>query len=245
VEWSHNGGDAERGPKAWGGIDESFVECRTGQEQSPVDIASVADADLPPLEFDYPITPLTVENTGHTIEATLPEDTNLTLTVGDDVYRLEQFHVHAPSEHTVEGKSYPAELHLVHRSEAGEIAVVGIFIESSSLPTPLIDTMLEIAGGVGEEVPMPYPETPLELLLDIEGPRSTIDRYYTYPGSLTTPPCTENVRWIVLRDIHVVDLATVDYFHDVVSGFPAYEGYANNNRPAQPLNGRQIQRSGG
>jgi carbonic anhydrase len=203
------------------------------------------EADLPPLEFSYPATRFTVQNTGHTIEATMPEASNLTLSVAGDVYRLEQFHFHAPSEHTVDGTSYPAELHLVHRSQAGEIAVVAIFVESSSLPQPLIDLVIETAAGVGEEVPMEYPESPLELLLDLEPPRATEDDYYTYEGSLTTPPCTENVRWIVFEDIHVIDLATVELFHDIVGGFPTYEGFADNNRPTQPLNGRKIERSGG
>ena len=215
-----------------------------GKEQSPVDIAKVAEKNLPPLEFSYPKVSFTVRNTGHTIEATMPEASNLTLSVGDDVYRLEQFHFHVPSEHTVKGKDYPAELHLVHRSEAGELAVVGIFVESSSLPQPLIDEVIETAAGVGEEVPMPYAESPLELLLDLEPPRATVDRYYEYSGSLTTPPCTEGVRWIVFEDIHVIDLATVDYFRDVVSGFPGYDGYRKNNRPTQPLNGRTIEHSG-
>lgn len=210
-----------------------------------MDIRGAVQADLPPLEFSYPPTRFTVQNTGHTIEATMPEASNLTLTVAGDVYRLERFHFHAPSEHTVDGTSYPAELHLVHRSKAGEIAVVAIFIESSSLPQPLIDLVIETAAGVGEEVPMEYPESPLELLLDLEPPRATEDDYYTYDGSLTTPPCSEDVRWIVFEDIHVVDLATVELFHDIVGGFPTYEGFADNNRPTQPLNGRTIERSGG
>ena len=91
---------------------------------------------------------------------------------------------------------------------------------------------------------MPYAESPLELLLDLEPPRATVDRYYEYPGSLTTPPCTEGIRWIVFEDIHVIDLATVQYFQDVVSGFPGYEGYRKNNRPPQPLNDRTLEHTG-
>ena len=241
ADWSHSSADPALAPKAWGTIDESFVACGTGKEQSPVDLTKVVDADLPPLEFSYPRVRFTVENTGHTIEATMPEGSNLTLTVGDDVYRLEQFHFHTPSEHTVRGKSYPAELHLVHRSETGELAVVGIFVESSSLPQPLIDQVIENAGAVGEEIEMPYAESPLEMLLDLEPPDATVEGYYEYSGSLTTPPCTEGIRWLVFDDIHVIDLATVGYFQDVVAGFPGYEGFRRNNRPTQPLNGRTIE----
>ncbi len=104
--WNHDPGDATRGPAAWGDLDESFEQCRTGTEQSPVDIAGAVTADLPDLVFDYPETSLTVKNTGHVIEAELPEDSDLTLTVGGDEYRLVQFHLHAPSEHTVDGEPY-------------------------------------------------------------------------------------------------------------------------------------------
>ena len=241
--WNHNPADPELGPRAWGGIDPSFELCRTGERQSPVDIAQTTAADLPPLEFSYPPTPFTVRNTGHTVEATMPEASNLTLTVGDDVYRLAQFHFHAPSEHEVDGSSYPAELHLVHESADGELAVVGVFVEPSSLPQPLIDEVIETAAGVGEEVQIADALSPLELLLDLEPPRATEDDYYTYQGSLTTPGCTENVRWIVLKDIHIIDESTVDFFHDLIAGLPDYDGYANNNRPTQPLNGRTIQRT--
>lgn len=87
--------------------------------------------------------------------------------------------------------------------------------------------------------------SPLELLLDLEPPRATVERYYTYPGSLTTPGCDEGVRWIVLQDIHIIDEGTVGFLHELIGGFPGYDGYANNNRPTQPLAGRTIQRSGG
>lgn len=243
--WNHDPADAELGPRVWGEIDESFEQCRTGDRQSPVDISGAVRADLPPLEFDYLSTPFSVENTGHTIEASMPETSNLTLTVGNDAYRLVRFHIHAPSEHTVDGHSYPAELHLVHESEAGELAVVAIFLEFSSLPAPLIDEVVETAGDVGEDVQIQAALSPLELLLDFEPPRATEERYYTYTGSLTTPGCDEGVRWFVLQDIHIIDDGTVGFLHELIGGFPGYDGYANNNRPTQPLAGRTIERGGG
>jgi carbonic anhydrase len=105
-----------------------------------------------------------VRNTGHTIEATMPASSKLTLTVGSDVYRLVRFEFHAPSEHTVDGTGYPVELHLVHESPGGEAAVVAIFLEPSSLPSPLIDEVIESAGGVGEEVPISDVFAPLSLV---------------------------------------------------------------------------------
>jgi carbonic anhydrase len=85
----------------------------------------------------------------------------------------------------------------------------------------------------------------VELLLDLEPPRATVDGYWTYQGSLTMPGCTEGVRWIVLRDIRIISDTAVSLLHDVISGFPDYGGYPNNNRPVQPLNGRGVQRDGG
>lgn len=245
--WNHDPANAELGPNAWAGIDASFERCGTGDRQSPVDIANAASADLPSLEFDYPPTPFVVTNTGHTIEATVPAASNLTLTVGSDVYRLVRFNFHAPSEHTVNGAQYPVELHLVHESQGGELAVVAILLEPSSLPSPLIDEVIESAGGVGEEVPISDVFAPLslvELLLDLEPPRATVDGYWTYEGSLTMPGCMEGVRWIVLQDIRIISDGAVSLLHDIIGGFPDYDGYPNNNRPTQPLNGRAIQRDG-
>jgi carbonic anhydrase len=244
--WSHNPADAAAGPAAWGEIDQSFEQCRTGERQSPVDLVGAVAADLPELEFSYPPTPFVVKNTGHTVEATMPEASNLTLTIGKDVYRLARFQFHAPSEHRLDGRSYPAEIQLVHESEQGELAVVGVFVEPSALPSPLIDEVIESApGDAGEEFEIADALSPLDLLLDFDPPRGVIDRYYTYPGSLTTPGCTEGVRWIVLQDIHVVDPGTVQVLHSLIGDFPGYDGYANNNRPTQPLNGRKIELSRG
>ena len=243
--WTHNPADAERGPKRWGELDEAFGRCGTGKRQSPVDISGARRAALPPLEFDYPSTPFSVRNTGNTIEAIMPTESNLTLTVGNDTYRLVRFEFHAPSEHTVEGVSYPAEVQLVHESESGEAAIVSVLVEPSSLPAPLIDLAIESAGDVGEVVQAERPESPLELVLDHVPPRGTDDRYYTYEGSLTTPGCDEGVRWFVLEIIHIIDPGTLNLLHERIGGFPGYNGYAKNNRPTQPLHGRTIQRSGG
>ena len=153
----------------WGGIDQSFEQCGTGDNQSPVDIAEAIPADLPALEFDYPPTPLVVRNTGHVIEASLPEASDLTLTVEGTEYRLVSFHFHAPSEHTLDGESYEAEVHLVHRSADGELAVVAVLLEPSGLPSPLIGQVVDAApGDAGQEVEFDEGLSPLELLLEFE-----------------------------------------------------------------------------
>ena len=123
--------DAVLGPTSWGVIDESFEACATGDGQSPVDLAGAEIVDLPELMLDYPRAPLVVENTGHVIEVPMPEEGEHTLTIGEDEFRLVQYHFHAPSEHTIDGKAYDAEVHLVHESEDGELAVVGQLLEES------------------------------------------------------------------------------------------------------------------
>jgi carbonic anhydrase len=241
--WSHDPDDASLGPTAWGEIDESFEQCVTGTGQSPVDIAGSVTADLPPLEFGYTATALVVENTGHVVEVPMPEDSNHTLTIEDDEYRLVQYHFHAPSEHTLEGEPYEAEAHLVHENDEGELAVVGVFLDEAGAPNELVDSVLANAPEeAGEEVELEEERSPLELV-PVEGSAVEVDRYYTYPGSLTTPVCSEGVRWIVLKDAVGVSPAAAARLHELIAGFPGYDGYENNNRPAQPVNDREIESS--
>jgi carbonic anhydrase len=241
--WNHNPGDTAGGPAAWGGIDPSFELCGSGDKQSPIDIAGATAAELPKLQFDYPPTALLVKNTGHAIEASVPAANDLTLTIGDAEYRLLRVEFHAPSEHALAGKSYEAELQLVHRSAEGKIAVVAVLLEPSGLPSPLLRQLVEVApADQGEQVEFDEGLSPLELFLELEAPpRAVVSPYYTYSGSLTTPPCTAGVRWIVLRDIFVIRLNTLTRLHELIAGFPGYDGYDGNNRPTQPLNGRKIE----
>jgi carbonic anhydrase len=242
--WNHDPGDATLGPAAWGEIDPSFERCMSGDRQSPVDIAEPIPADLPKLEFNYPPTPFVLKNTGHVIEASMPATSDLTLTIEDAEYRLIRLQFHAPSEHTLDGKSYEAEVQLVHRSADGELAVVAILLEPSGLPSPLIDQVVERApADEGQEVEIDEGLSLLELFLDFEPPKAVVDSYYTYPGSLTMPACTEGVRWIVFPDIYVIRLNAVEHLHELIAGFPGYDGYEDNNRPTQPLNDREVERS--
>jgi carbonic anhydrase len=243
--WNHDPGDDTAGPAGWGKVDPSFQVCTSGDRQSPVDLAGAKPADLPELEFNYPPTPFVLKNTGHVIEASLPAASELTLTIGDAEYRLVRFQFHAPSEHTVAGQSYEAELQLVHRSAAGELAVVAILLEPSGLPSPLITQVIDrVPGKAGQEVEFDEGLSPLQLFLEFEAPpRGVVERYYTYPGSLTMPPCTEGVRWMVLEDILVIRPNAVRRLGELIGGFPGYDGSEGNNRPTQPLNGREIERS--
>jgi carbonic anhydrase len=242
--WSHDPDDTTLGPVVWGQLDHSFDDCATGRRQSPIDIADTVPADLPPLELDYSAVPLVVENTGHVIEVPMPESSDLSLSIGDDEYRLVQYHFHVPSEHTVDGESQAGEVHLVHESDAGDLAVVGILLDEQQPPSPLVDAVVESAPEeAGEEVEVDREASPLELVPGDSG--SVVGAYLTYPGSLTTPGCDEGVRWIVLSSPLGMSGSAAERLHELVAGFPGYDGYESNNRPTQPLNEREVQRAGG
>ena len=242
--WNHDPSSAI-GPANWGTIDPAFERCLKGTGQSPVDISGTVKGGGPALQFGYRDNVLVVENTGHVIEVPIPADNGNTLKIGNAVYRLEQYHFHAPSEHTLDGTRYDLEAHLVHENAAGQLAVVGVFMNIGEHPNELVDEVFDNAPDVaGEETDVGVESNAKELLpgFSPDHDRGTfvITRYYTYSGSLTTPPCSEGVRWIVARDpVNVSNFSVVE-MHRLVSLFPGYGGYTNNNRPVQPINEREI-----
>jgi carbonic anhydrase len=240
--WNHDPADSARGPAAWGELDDEFEQCASGEAQSPVDLtAEELTVVLEDLEFDYPETPLTVKNTGHVIEAELPEGGEHTLSIGDDEYRLVQFHFHAPSEHTVDGRSYDGEAHLVHESDDSELAVVAVFLERNAVDSTYVPAVIESAPETaGEEVELEDERSPLELLGVLDATTAVRADYAAYSGSLTTPGCTERVSWIVTGGSLPTPDAAIDRLHELIAGFPGYDGYEDNNRPTQPLNDREV-----
>lgn len=255
---------------SWAQIDATFETCAAGTSQSPVDVGTSREAELPKLRFDYPRVPLTVENTvrvpltventGHVVEVPIPADSGATLRVGRDTYRLVQFHFHAPSEHAVNGRYYNMEAHLVHRDDAtGRLAVVGVFLDETAQSNALLDFVIANAPLEAEEehaVDATFSATGLFPGRNGRSGRdgdgrgngsgrvsATEDDYVTYGGSLTTPPCSEGVRWMVLEEPGAVSAASVERHHEVVGELPGYDGYGFNSRPVQPLNGRSVLRA--
>lgn len=243
--WSHDPADAS-GPAGWGGVDASYRQCVDGTRQSPIELGGAVRRELPPLRFDYAAAPLTVENTGHTVEVPMPEGGTHTLTVGGDEYRLVQYHFHTPSEHTVGGRRFALEAHLVHEDAAGRLAVVAVFLDRSRPASPLVESVLsEAPDAAGEETEPGSRASAASLLPGGAGNGPvTIRRYTTYGGSLTTPDCSEGVRWLVLAETLGVSGGATDRLQELVAGFPGYDGYRRNNRPTQPLNGRRVATTG-
>jgi carbonic anhydrase len=248
--WNHDP-NSSIGPFHWADI--GFPTCGQGLQQSPVNIETeqVAVRHGPPLRLEYHESELAVENTGHVVEVPIPAGIHDTLQIGSDRYELVQFHFHAPSEHAVNGRLADVEAHFVHQNSQGVTVVIGVFYRLGHRLNPLLErVLLEAPMTAGEEV-YAGEANPAELFCDVDGVNGGLNRvrvgaFYTYRGSLTTPGCTESVRWFVLINGGHVSQKALTHFHQVISLFPNYDGYPNNNRPVQPINGRVIeQRRGG
>ncbi|MEO0355135.1 MAG: carbonic anhydrase family protein [Cyanobacteria bacterium P01_A01_bin.3] len=224
-EWSYEGAD---GPEAWGGISEEFEACALGTQQSPIDLQNgdAIDAELTELEFNYQPSALNVLNNGHTIQVNYSPGS--TLTLDDQTYELLQFHFHDPSEHTVDGSSYPMEVHFVHQNaETGALAVVGVLLDIGADDNVTLQPIWDhIPSEAGPAVDVDGVDVnAAELLPD------TTQENYRYFGSLTTPPCSETVNWIVMKETVTVSFQQVEQFAAAVG---------ENARPIQTLGRRFV-----
>jgi carbonic anhydrase len=217
------------GPDHWAALDPEFKACGTGHEQSPIDIksseAKVA-ADLPAIAFSYQPTPLKIIDNGHSIQVNLAPGNYIT--IAGHRYDLLQFHFHHPSEESIDGKHQPMVAHLVHRDTDGHLAVVAVLLMSGPV-NPMVATLWEnLPAQKEKEVEVPGVQVnPAELLPSARG-------YYTFAGSLTTPPCSEGVTWYVLKQPSTLSQAEIARF---------VKAYPNDARPVQPLNGRVVRAS--
>jgi carbonic anhydrase len=218
--WSYEG---EHGPAHWAALEPAYAACGTGTQQSPIDIRDAQAADLPPLTFDYHPSPLTLVDNGHTIQTTYAPGS--VLEVGGRRYALQQLHFHHPSEERVNGRSYPLVAHLVHRNAEGQLAVVAVLLDAGDA-NPLVDALwAHLPAAQGAEV------RPEGVTVDARQLLPSTLGYYTFTGSLTTPPCTEGVTWFVLKTPRQVSKAEVQEFA---------RRYPHNARPVQPLHGRVV-----
>jgi len=221
AHWSYSG---ESGPEHWASEDPAFAECGSGRHQSPIDIETATSEELPAIQFDYRPIPLTVTDTGHSFQVNAPTGSG-GITVGGERYELVQFHFHRPSEERIHGKRDAMVAHLVHKNAKGELAVVAVLIHqggTNAFLKPVFDDF----------PPKGKPEQSVSgATLNLEEFLPQKRGYYTFDGSLTTPPCSEHVRWFVLK-------SPVEASAEQVRQFAAR--YPNDARPTQPLNDRQV-----
>ena len=218
ADWSYDG---VSGPAEWAELDEQYRTCGTGLQQSPVDLPSAALPGGGALDLTGQPEQGGIVDTGHTIQLTGDEDAS-EVTLDGRSYDLVQMHVHTPSEHTVDGVAAAAEFHFVHRSEDGHLLVIGVLgVEGE--PSAAFDPFVQ--GAVGEA-----DTATLDMHAMLPG---SLD-HVAYEGSLTTPPCTEGVRWVVMTtpvELSAPQLAELNVAHP------------GNTRPVQPLGDREVVRA--
>jgi carbonic anhydrase len=220
AHWTYSG---EHGPEHWGDLDPGFAVCNSGSRQSPIDISGAKPSDLPAMKFQYQATPLNIINNGHTIQVNYAPGS--AMMVGGATYELKQFHFHHPSEEKIDGKGFAMVAHLVHANAQGKLAVVAVLLEEGSA-SPLIQTVWRhIPAKAGPEDK--HPDVPINIADLLPADRG----YYTFMGSLTTPPCSEDVSWFVLKKPVTLSKEQVEAFGKL---------YPLNARPIQPLKGRLV-----
>jgi len=221
--WTYEG---DTGPNTWGSLDAADAPCSAGNQQSPVDIIGAISARQPPLKIDWSGRADTIINNGHTIQLNFAGGGALHL--GDHSYGLQQFHFHHPSEHLVDGKGFAMEAHFVHLAESGGLAVLGVFIVPGKSNAVLNKIVSIMPSEQGQAVAADPAIDPGRLLPK----RQT---FYHYAGSLTTPPCSQTVDWLVLA--RPIEAAATD-----IARFAKL--YPMNARPVQKLDRRFILTSG-
>ena len=234
-EESHWDYSKEKGPATWGKLSPEYILCAEGKSQSPIDFSITSPADTADFTANYSPQELRIVhhehksdviNTGHSIQVNYGGSD--TLVMGGTTYALVQFHFHLPSEHTINGKHFPMEVHFVHQSADNKLAVVGLFVEEGAHNAVFDAVLANLPREKGKEMHFTSVLVDVDELLPVN--RST----YRYTGSLTTPPCSEGVTWTVFTNPTHVSAKQIAALRDLLH---------DNNRPAQPLNGRIVGRT--
>jgi carbonic anhydrase len=232
---------AKDGPAHWGDLAESFAACETGTTQSPIDIKNtVLKDDAPVIEFHYSPITVKVENNGHTIVASMPDAENH-ITIDQEKYTLAQFHFHNPSEHMFKGNAAEMELHLVHKNENGGLAVIGVMLNEEGKKENLVlqpiwntlgKTDHDNQGAKNSHDEHDKKDGHGGSKIDLVKVLPKSRDFFHYAGSLTTPPCSEGVRWFVMKEAVGISAAQVQQYSKTFGG--------PTNRPVQPLHDREI-----
>lgn len=217
--WEYSG---EAGPAHWAALSAEFSAC-AGKNQSPIDLRGFIEADLAPIAFRYEGGVADIVNNGHTVQVNAAPGS--AIEVDGIAFALRQFHFHAPSENLIDGKSFPLEAHLVHADKDGNLAVVAVMFDQGDANKVLEAAWPQMPRHGGEKAVLNAPVAPLDML--------PADRdYFRFNGSLTTPPCSEGVRWLVMKHAVTASAEQIAQFAHVM--------HHPNNRPVQAVNARPV-----
>ena len=218
--WTYAG---ESGQQNWGELTTDYTACVDGSQQSPLNISQTVVTPLVDLRLNYPAAPVTIVNNGHTIQANYGTAGGGTMVRDGQEYQLLQFHFHRPSEHTINGKSYPMEMHLVHKSAQGGLSVLGVLLDTGAASHALDTFWSRLPKTESEQLKLDHFDVASLLPSDLTT--------YRYAGSLTTPPCSEGVAWNLLKSPVSASAEQVTAFRQIIE---------YNNRWTQPINGRDV-----
>ena len=218
--WSYEGAE---GPAHWGELSKDFSICSAGKQQSPINLGKAGRGTVSTLLFSYHTIPLNLTDNGHTLKVSVAPG-NFVFLNGEE-YILKQFHYHTPSEHTVKGKHAPMEIHFVHQNEKGEYLVIGVLVEEGAENSEYAKIITHKPVHKNEAIIPKGEVIHLKKLL-----RHT-QEHYEYKGSFTTPPCTQGVKWFVLKTQIALSKEQLDILSKV---------HPHNNRPVQKLHQRRV-----
>lgn len=219
--WSYA---SESGPNHWGDI-EGNEQCKIGKEQSPINITKAVQSSDDAAKPNYLPSNIEIENNGHTIVYTPQNDNNTTIIDGES-YTLKQFHYHIPSEHQISGVNYPGELHFVHTNIAGNLAVIGVMLNPIASDNTALNSLLKGSlAATHDHKPKRVKAVEISQLI----PNET--QFYNYSGSLTTPPCSEQVNWYIATK----PLAVTSEELKIMTSL-----FSDNNRPINPIGKREV-----
>lgn len=220
THWTYEG---KQGPDNWAKLSPEFATCETGRNQSPINIENAMRASLKPLKGIQKFPAKDIINNGHTVQVNFKQGNMLVLDSAP--YQMKQVHFHAPSENTINGKSFPLEAHFVHADAKGNLTVIGVMFKEGEASPGLEKLWAQLPDKEGAPVSLKSRVIPSELIPENRA-------YYRFSGSLTTPPCSEGVRWLMMKTPMMASKAQIEAFERAVKH--------HNNRPVQALNGRVI-----
>ncbi|MFZ0446465.1 MAG: carbonic anhydrase family protein [Bacillus sp. (in: firmicutes)] len=224
AQWSYEG---ETGPEHWGDINPDYAACTNGKEQSPINIKTsqvIDDEKIADLDINYKPTGFSLSNNGHTIQGT-PSTLDNSFVVDNKEYKLAQFHFHTPSEHQFNGQNFDMELHFVHKDANQQLAVLGLMIKEGA-SNPYLEKAWNVIPTAETTKDVKLAE-PIDLMSLLPKDKDS----FRYNGSLTTPPCSEAVKWIVLEEPIEMSKEQIDKFREI---------FSDNHRPVQSLNEREV-----